>query len=152
MRSNDIVILFARLALAAGFLSAVADRLGLWGPYGTQNVVWGDMERFLSYTATLNPWFPSSFIPFVGWFATIAEIVLGILLLVGWRTRFIALASGWLLVAFAAGMSAGPGIKTAWNASVFAAASAAFLLARADHYVLSVDAVRSAGTSPLKKS
>jgi|GEM_PF-4494908 len=29
---------FLRFSLAAGLLSAVADRLGLWGPPGTPNV------------------------------------------------------------------------------------------------------------------
>ena len=46
----------ARLALAAAFLSAVADRLGLWGPPGTPGVAWGSFEPFLAYTATINPW------------------------------------------------------------------------------------------------
>jgi hypothetical protein len=56
-------------------------------------------------------------------------LVLGLWLLVGWQLRRAALLSGWLLLAFAAGMTAGPGVKTAFNASVFAAAAAAFLLA-----------------------
>jgi hypothetical protein len=47
-------------------------------------------------------------------------------LLFGFRMRLAALSSGWLLVAFAAGMTAGPGVKTSFNASVFAAAAAAF--------------------------
>lgn len=34
----EIVCLFARVALGASFLSAVADRFGLWGPYGARNV------------------------------------------------------------------------------------------------------------------
>ncbi|MET0504191.1 MAG: hypothetical protein ABWZ85_02600, partial [Luteibacter sp.] len=55
-----------------------------------------------------------------------------------------ALSSGWLLVAFAAGMSAGPGVKTAFNASVFAAAAAAFLLAGARPDRWSVDGRRMA--------
>jgi hypothetical protein len=32
---------FLRLALAGSFLSAVADRFGLWGVYGSPNVAWG---------------------------------------------------------------------------------------------------------------
>lgn len=32
---EGIATLFARLALAAGFLSAVADRFGYWGKPGT---------------------------------------------------------------------------------------------------------------------
>jgi hypothetical protein len=39
LRENgtEIVRLFARFALGASFLSAVADRFGLWGPYGAKN-------------------------------------------------------------------------------------------------------------------
>ena len=53
----DYISLFARLALAIGFLSAVADRLGLWTPLlGSENVVWGNMESFTAYTGVLLPW------------------------------------------------------------------------------------------------
>ena len=43
----EIVRLFARFALGASFLSAVADRFGLWGPYGAKNVAWGDLAHFV---------------------------------------------------------------------------------------------------------
>ncbi len=33
---------FLRIALAAGFLSAAADRVGLWGAPGTPGVAWGE--------------------------------------------------------------------------------------------------------------
>ena len=42
---TEIVRLFARFALGASFLSAVADRFGLWGPYGAKNV----LGRFRSF-------------------------------------------------------------------------------------------------------
>ena len=45
---------FLRCALGLGFLSAVADRLGLWGPFGQPNVEWDNFSRFLEYTQTLN--------------------------------------------------------------------------------------------------
>jgi hypothetical protein len=35
---KEIVRLFARFALGASFLSAVADRFGMLGPYGAKNV------------------------------------------------------------------------------------------------------------------
>ena len=47
-----------RVALAAGFLSAVADRFGLWGMPGTPGVAWGDWSHFLTYTGRLNGFFP----------------------------------------------------------------------------------------------
>lgn len=47
---------FLRLALGITFLSAVADRFGLWGAYGQPNVAWSNYARFTDYTAKLN-WF-----------------------------------------------------------------------------------------------
>jgi hypothetical protein len=43
------------------FLSAVADRFGLWGVYGQPNVSWGNYARFVDYTAELN-WFLPAFL------------------------------------------------------------------------------------------
>src|ERR1035438_10259877 len=101
MRARDLQTIFLRLGLAVGFLSAVADRFGLWGNYGAPTVAWGDMQHFLLYVAQLNPWFPKFMIPVVGWSATVLEIISGVLLLLGWHTRRVAILSGWLLLAFA---------------------------------------------------
>ena len=49
-----------RVALAAGFLSAVADRFGLWGMPGTPGVARGDWSHFLTYTGRLNWFLPDS--------------------------------------------------------------------------------------------
>jgi thiosulfate dehydrogenase (quinone) large subunit len=136
---------FLRFGLAVGFLSSVADRLGLWGPYGARRVAWGDMAHFIPAVAAINPWFPGSMIPVVAWTATIAEIVLGILLLIGLQTRWASRLSGWLLLAFALGMTAGMGVKSVLNYSVLAACGGAFMLATAERYAWSVDALR--GTS-----
>jgi len=130
---------YLRVALAAGFLSAATDRLGLWGPFGTPNVAWGDWGRFLAYTARLNPELPTPLIPMLGVFVTAAEIVLGVALLVGWRTRLAAGLAGLLLLLFAVGMTIGTGIKSALNASVLAASGGAFLLAAATRFPVSVD-------------
>ncbi len=93
--------MFARLALAIGFLSAVADRLGLWTPLlGSENVVWGNMESFTAYTGVLLPWIPKFLIPLLAWTATIAETILGILLLIGFQKRWVTLLSGILLLTF----------------------------------------------------
>ena len=119
----------ARLALAITFLSAVADRLGLWGPHGATNVAWGDMGHFLAYTAKLNWFVPPPAIPILGWTATALEVVLAVLLLIGYRLRIVATAAGLLLLAFAVAMSFSTGVKTALDASVYSASAAAFLLA-----------------------
>ena len=128
-RLAGVAVVYARLALGVGFLSAVADRVGLWGPPGSPNVAWGNFARFFQYTATLNPFVPNRLIPPLGWFVTGCEIVLGVVLIVGVWIRLAAFLSGVLLLAFAIGMSIGTGVKTAFDASVFAASAAAFLLA-----------------------
>ena len=125
----DYISLFARLALAIGFLSAVADRLGLWTPLlGSENVVWGNMESFTAYTGVLLPWIPKFLIPLLAWTATIAETILGILLLIGFQKRWVTLLSGILLLTFAFSMSFSLNVKDPFDYSVFAAAACAFLL------------------------
>ena len=131
--------LFARLALAAGFLSAVADRFGIWGPPGGAGVAWGDFASFTDYAARINPWAPATLMPTVAWTATLAEVALALLLIVGYRTRWAAFGSGVLLLLFALAMTAGTGIKSAFDASVFAASAAGFLLSTQKRFPLSLD-------------
>jgi uncharacterized membrane protein YphA (DoxX/SURF4 family) len=131
---------YLRLALAAGFLAAVTDRFGFWGPPGTANVAWGDFQQFAVYTARLNPWAPTALISPLAWLVTGAEIVLSVALIAGVATRQMALASGVLLGLFALGMTVGTGLKSALNASVFAASAGALALAMAGSYQWSIDA------------
>ena len=126
---TEIVRLFARFALGASFLSAVADRFGLWGPYGAKNVSWGDFAHFVEYTGAVTSLFPSSSTVSFAWAATVAETLFGILLIAGFKIRMASVLSGLLLLSFAIGMATGPGIKTPFDYSVFSAAAAAFLLA-----------------------
>ncbi len=132
---------YLRLALGVDFLSAVGDRFGVWGASGTPLVAWGNFHNFLTYTAKLNPWFPTSWSSLVGWIATLCEIVLGIGLVAGLHTRLTAFLSGWLALAFALGMAFGLGIKASLNYSVFAASAGSFLLACAEAYPWSLDAL-----------
>jgi len=141
-RLTDFATIFLRLALAAGFVAAVSDRFGLWGPAGTTNVAWGDFGHFLAYAAKLNPELPVRWIPTVGWTVTFAETICAITLLLGFRTRTFALMSGIMLFAFASGMTVGTGVKSALNASVFPASAGAFLLATVREYPWSVDALK----------
>jgi uncharacterized membrane protein YphA (DoxX/SURF4 family) len=126
---TEIARLFARLALGASFLSAVADRFGLWGPYGAKNVTWGTFAHFVEYTRSVTVLFPSSLTESLARAATIGETLLGVLLIVGVRIRVTSVLSGFLLLSFAMGMVTGLGVKTPFDYSVFSAASAAFLLA-----------------------
>ena len=133
-----LIKLFLRMAIAAAFLSAVADRFGWWAP---EISVWGTWENFLSYTQMINPWIPLSMIPAVGWIATIAEIVLAILLIVGFKTSFAAKCSGILLLLFAMAMVFSTGIKGALDYSVFTAAAAAFALSVMHEKFLELDSL-----------
>jgi len=146
---------FLRISLGVGFLSAVADRFGIWGPPGAHLVAWGNFHNFLRYTAMLNPWFPHSWIPAVGWFATICEAALGVALLVGFRIRAVAFCSGLLTLGFAVGMICGLGVKAPLNYSVFVVSAAAFVLANqssdpwsADFWVLRRRISPERGTAP----
>ena len=118
-----------RLALAASFLSAVADRLGLWGPPGAAGVSWGSVPKYEEYVAQLNWFLPAALVPVVGWTATACEAMLAIGLLIGWRLHWVAFMAGILLTAFAVMMAVALGPKSPLDYSVPSAAGAAFLLA-----------------------
>jgi uncharacterized membrane protein YphA (DoxX/SURF4 family) len=121
--------LFARLAVATGFLSSVADRLGLWGPLGTPGVSWGSFEPFRLYTADVMPFLSAPLVTVAAWLSTIAETLLGFTVLLGIFTRLSALASGLLLLSFAVLLGVFIDPVKPFSFSVFSAASAAFLLA-----------------------
>jgi uncharacterized membrane protein YphA (DoxX/SURF4 family) len=140
-RFADFATVYLRIGLGVAFLSAVADRFGWLGAPGTPNVSWGNFENFLKYTATLTPFVPGELTPLAGWVSTIAEIGLGIALILGIRIREAAFLSGILLFFFALGITVGTGFKRALDFSVFAASAGAFLLAAYPNSPLSVDAL-----------
>jgi putative oxidoreductase len=118
-------ILYARMALGSAFLSAVADRFGLWGKYGG----WGNFATFTKYVAQVNSFMPPFTISFLAWTATIAETTLGTLLILGWWPRWVSLASAALLAMFGMAMAVSFGIKSPLDYAVFSASAAAVLLA-----------------------
>jgi putative oxidoreductase len=130
---QGIASLLLRLALALGFLSAVASRLSLWG---SRSSGW---ENFLSYTAQVNSFLPQSIIPAVAVASTILETTLGIMLLTGFKTRHAAMATALLTLLFSAAMAYSFGIKEPLDYSVFAFSAGAFLLATMPYYKWSID-------------
>lgn len=124
-----IAAIALRVALALSFLSAVADRFGLWGPPGTPNVAWGTFDSFIEYTGLLLFFLPAATIPYIGWVATFSEVVLAIGLLSGFYVRWFALASALLLLTFALSMTFAIGLEPAFSYSVWTASASAFLLA-----------------------
>lgn len=118
-----------RVALGAAFLSAVASRLGLWGPNAGNTSA--AFAGFTAYVAELNPWVPAAFLPALAVLVTVVEGSLGLALVAGFRTRTTSLCAGVLLSLFAAAMTAFTGAKSALDYSVWSAAAGAFLLSAA---------------------
>ena len=131
-----VIKLFLRLAISFGFLSAVADRFGIWNK---EVSVWGNWDNFLSYTQLINPWIPDSLISTIGIIATAAEIIFAIFLIVGLKTELFAKLSGFLLLIFALSMTLSTGIKGAFDYSVFSASAGAFALSLMKEKYLELD-------------
>lgn len=115
---------YARVALAAAFLSAVAGRFGLWRGH----LDWSAFGRFITRTSELNAFMPPFAMPFLAWGATITETTLAISLLAGFRLRWVALGSAALLAWFGTAMAFADGPKAPLDYSVFSASAAALLL------------------------
>jgi uncharacterized membrane protein YphA (DoxX/SURF4 family) len=116
--------LYARVALAGAFLSGIASRFGLWG----QDVGYGNFANFMRYTAEVNSFMPAFTIPFLAWASTVAELVLGVALLLGIALRWVALGSAVLLAMFGVAMAISFGIKSPLDYSVFSASAAALFV------------------------
>jgi thiosulfate dehydrogenase (quinone) large subunit len=140
--ARNLITFYLRLSLGIDFLSAVADRFGLWGPPESDHVAWGNFSKFVTYTAKVDPFTPSGTVHAIAWAVTILEVLFGALLILGLFTRVTAVLSGTLLALFAVGMSLGTGAKSAFDASVFAASAGAFALAALDPGSWSIDSKR----------
>jgi putative oxidoreductase len=126
---------YARVAIAAAFLSAVAGRFGLW----TGQVRWENFERFIARTGELNAWAPSFLLPVLAWAATIVETSLAVALLAGVGLRWAAFGSAALLAWFATAMLVYTGVKPPLDYSVYSASAAALLLALHERRATQVD-------------
>lgn len=130
---QDIAAFLLRIALATGFLSAVASRLNLWG---SRSSGW---QGFLKYTVQTNSFLPASFAPAVAVAATIAELSFGLLLLVGYQINIVAFYAAILTLLFAIAMGISFGIKEPLDYSVFAFSAGAFVLSTIQNHRWSID-------------
>ncbi|MFG1499400.1 MauE/DoxX family redox-associated membrane protein [Halobacteriovorax sp. XZX-3] len=112
-------LLISRYLLAITYLWVVADRLSLLGPAGNMGVVWGDFDTFLSYTASLNPWFPKKVSYFFGYIVTIVEVLLAVFFIFNVRLKETFLASFILLVTFTFSMIFSVGFEQAYDFIIF---------------------------------
>lgn len=120
---------YARFALAAGFLGAVAGRFGLWSGQFSGNL----SENFLKRVAELNGWSPDFLIPVLAWSSTVAETTFAVMLIAGIGVRWAAFGSAVLLFWFATAMLVYTGLKPPLDYSVYAASACALLLALHEH-------------------
>ncbi len=91
---NNLGQLFARIALGLGFLLPVGDRLGFMGPPGSEGAAWGDWAHFVAYTHTLMPFLSPGASSVAGTAATLAELVLGVGLIAGFKTKWMGSGCG----------------------------------------------------------
>lgn len=125
MKQEKIIEWFLRISLSVGFLSAVADRFGLWN---NELSAWGNWEAFAKYTNILLPFASYNTASILGGVATFLEIIFALLLLTNFKTVLIAKCSGALLLAFALSMVFALNAKAPLDYSVFTASAAAFAL------------------------
>lgn len=130
---QDMASFFLRIALAAGFLSAVASRLSLWGGHSS------GWQNFVHYTAQTNSFLPESLAPPFAVLSTFAELTLGLLLLIGYRTSIVAFSAAILTLLFSIAMAISFGIKEPLDYSVLAFSAGAFLLSTVPSYKWSID-------------
>lgn len=130
---QEIASLLLRFAIATGFLSAVASRLGFWG---NKSSGW---KSFVNYTAQTNSFLPTKWASNTAIITTIAELTIGILLLVGYQIQITSLAAAMLTLLFAIAMSISFGIKEPLDYSVFGFSAACFLLSTMPNQIWSID-------------
>ena len=122
---KSVGLLYARVALGAAFLSAVASRFGLWD----RTLDLKHFANFILYAGQVNSFMPSSVVPYIAVTATVAETSLGVLLIMGLWLRWVSLASALLLAMFGTAMAISFGLQSPMDYSVFSASGAAVLLA-----------------------
>ncbi|MFD4432887.1 DoxX family membrane protein [Nocardia sp. NPDC058497] len=98
------LIVLTRVALGVLLAGSVADRFGLFGPPRTDGVSWGSYAEFVDYTRTLLPGFAADAAPLAAGAATVAEVGLGVALIIGVRARMSAAAAAALFTMFAVAM------------------------------------------------
>lgn len=131
--------LFARLALGTALLSAVADRFGLYGAPGTPGVSWGDWGHFVQYSSMLTPYASPATSQVLAVIATSSEILLGICLILGLKTKLAAVGTCLLMIVFALSMTFTMGFKAPLGYSVWTSAAAAAFLSGVAVYKWSID-------------
>ena len=128
-----------RLGLGLDFTATTLDRYGVFGPYGTRGVNWGDFAHFINYTHTVNAFLPASFAPFLAYAANACEIVLAITLILGVRTQLACTGATLLLLAYGCAMTVSLGFASQLPYAVFLLCAGAWYMSTIDASFLSLD-------------
>lgn len=138
---HPIAQILLRYAIGIGFLLPVLDRVGFFGPAGQNNVAWGNWTNFIDYTHLLMPYLSLKSTAFFGFVATALEVLFGVLLLVGYKIKYVAFGSFGLTLIFALSMLFFLHFRAPFNYSVFVVSFSSLLLAANTHYPWSIDAL-----------
>lgn len=138
-RMYTIAQLFLRFSLGIGFILPVLDRMGYFGNPGDPNVFWGDWTNFIAYTNQLMPYIDFSTASYFGFTATALELLFGILLIAGYKTKYVAIGSFMLTLIFALSMMFFLHFRAPFNFSVFIVCFSSLLLSTLPHFPWSID-------------
>jgi uncharacterized membrane protein YphA (DoxX/SURF4 family) len=137
----DIAQLGLRISLAVIYFWAIMDRLGWLGTAQSGKVAWGNWASFAAYTHSLLPFLNDNLANIAAVSSTAIEILLGVLLIVGFRLRWVAIGSALLTTLFALSMAVFLGGRAPLNYPVIVFIPASLLLASLPAYRWSLDAV-----------
>jgi uncharacterized membrane protein YphA (DoxX/SURF4 family) len=133
--------LFTRIALGWGFLFPVMDRLGFLGPPDSGNAVWGDWHHFVNYTHSLMPFTSMALANIMALLTTLAECILALGLIIGYKTKWMGLGAAIITVCFAVMMMLYNGLLSPFKYPVFVFTAAGLLLSTQPYFKWSIDAL-----------
>ena len=138
-RQQDLAQIVLRLALGAGFILPVLDRLGYLGVPGSKTAAWGSWEVFTRYTHTLMPFLSDGATGVMAFLVTVLESIFGICLIVGYRIRLAAAGAALLTFIFGLCMALFIGISAPFKYPVLVFTGAAWVLSTIPSYRWSLD-------------
>jgi putative oxidoreductase len=140
MKNNFAVpSILLRWAIAIPYIWFSFDRLGIMGANGQPHVSWGDWKHFMEFAEQVMNFIPTGAVEPLAVLATIGELGLGLLLIIGLFTRIASIGSAALSFSFAMAMAISLGIESPFASSVFTLSAASLLLATIPDYAFSID-------------
>lgn len=143
--ANTYPQLVLRLALGLGFVLPVMDRFGVMGAPGAKGVAWGSWTKFIDYTNTLTPFLSRSLAEIGGGVVTAAELIFGVCLIIGFKTKYVAFGGALLTFVFGISMAIFLSLQAPFGYPVFVFTGAGLVLSCVDKFNWSVDGLLAGG-------